>query len=49
MRNPIILPKDATIPTLIILEHYKVVGHIIRKTILKNIRLKYWPVVGDNK
>ena len=46
MRNIIILPKDARISTLIILEHHKMVAHLGPETTLRNIRLKYWILGG---
>ena len=46
MRNTIILPKDARISTLIIVEHHKMVLHLGPETTLRNITLKYWILGG---
>ena len=46
IKNPIILPKDAKITTLIILEHHKMAAHLGPEATLRQVRLKYWVLGG---
>ena len=46
VRNPVILPKDAKISNLIILEQHQITAHAGPEVTLRNTRLKYWIVGG---
>ena len=42
LRNPIILPKDTRITSLIIYQHHLIVAHSGPELTLRNVRLQYW-------
>ena len=46
VRNPIILPKNAKITSLIVLEQHKMAAHAGPELTLRNTRTKYWIIGG---
>ena len=46
VKNPIILPKNAKITSLIVLEQHKMAAHAGPELTLRNTRTKYWTIGG---